>query len=96
MTPTMPKQPPLPHVLQLRLDDRLRKYVVFLAARDDVTMAEAVRQVLRRSLASQRIPVVADESEVGTPAAGHGPLALVIDGMSEATVAELAAELKDE
>jgi hypothetical protein len=68
------REPPKPHVLQLRLTDVQRRYLLFLAAREERHMSDVVRGLIDRSL--DRQPRVHDESELELPEDVRG------DGMS--------------
>jgi hypothetical protein len=80
------------HVTQLRMTPLQRRYLLFLAARDDSSISEVLRAMIDRSLASAKpIPVVGDESEIGTPAEGSMPLRVLLEGIDEDAIEELAA-----
>ena len=74
--------PPLPNVLQLRLSDVQRRYLLLLAAQRDEHMSEVVRGLIEGSLSRAKpLPV-----EGG----GEVPLRVVLDSITEDVVGELA------
>jgi hypothetical protein len=80
--------PNLQHVTQLRVTPLQRRYLLFLAARDDVSVSEVLRGLVDRSLASAKpLPVRSDEDG---PDEGSIPLRVVLEGIDDEAIEQLA------
>jgi hypothetical protein len=90
MSPRVTSEHGLPYFMNLRLSEIERRYLLLLAARDDVPMTECVRRLIDKALARER--VVTDELDIPEEArspSGSLPLRTVLELADDSAFDEL-------